>query len=336
MLRRHAVSAVVFLLATLAIPAAALDDGDGAAIVVTIDGRPIVRRDFDAAARAARLDTLASSERLLQGRAALVERLVDERLLRLAIERGGIEVAAADVDAAVAEARKQAAAQGQPLAEFLARSGRDEAGFRAQAELELGAKKLVEPRVTAAALESFVESKRREFDGTLLRASHVLLRPDTGRGDEAIAACMQQAEQIRRRILAGELSFTAAAEAYSAAPSRHRGGDVGFLPRNSLANEEFARRVFSLAKGEISRPFPTPFGVHVVTVTAVEPGRGPTGDLAERLRPQFLVKLIRDMIAEQRALRTIEYAEGVAHFDPATPEGGPSPRRIIVAGPQTP
>ena len=170
----------------------------------------------------------------------------------------------------------------------------------------------------------------------MLRVSHVLLRPDVGGGDEQLAACLERAERIRREILAGDLSFAAAARKYSAAPSRHRGGDIGSLPRNSSANEEFAKQVFALATGEVSRPVTTPFGVHLLTVTAVEPGRERVADLEERLRPQFIAKLIRDVIVQQRGLRRIDYAAGVPHFDPATPEGGPQPRRIIVTPAEQP
>ena len=306
------------------------------AIVVTVDGVPIVRRDVDAALRAARVDVVASPDRLVQAQATVIERLVDERLLRLAIERAGISAAPADVDAALVNVRDQAAAQGQQLADFLAQSGLDEAGLRRRVEFEVAVKKLVEPRGTNEALASFVEPRRREHDGTLLRVSHIVLRPDVGAANEAVAACLLRAERIRRQILAGDVSFSDAAERHSAAPSRHRGGDIGYLPRRSSVNEEFTRKAFALAKGEVSQPFATPFGVHIATVTAIEPGREPTHDLAERLRPQFIAKLIRDVVAEQRGLRPVEYAAGVPHFDPATPEGGAVPRRIIVGAAQTP
>lgn len=332
---RRGVAVRLFLVSAFVAPATAPGD-DGASIVATVDGTPIVRRDVDAALRAARVDVVASPDRLLQAQAAVIERLVEERLLRLAIERAGISAAPAEVDAALVSVRDQAAAQGQQLADFLARSGRDEAGLRHQMELEVAAKKLVEQRATTAALESFVEARRREHDGTLLRVSHIVLRPNVGPVHEVVAACLVRAESIRREILAGDVSFATAAERHSAAPSRHRGGDIGFLPRRSVANEEFSRQVFALAKGEVSQPFTTPFGIHIATVTAVEPGREPTNDLAERLRPQFMAKLIRDVVAEQRGLRQVEYAAGVPHFDPATPEGGSLQRRIIVGSAETP
>lgn len=329
MRRGRGFPASLAVVAAFVASAAALED-DGAAIVVTVDGAPIVRRDVDAALRAARIDAVASPDRIVQAQAAVIERLVDEQLLRLAIDRAGISAAQADVDAALVNLLDQVTAQGQQFADFLARSGRDEAGLRRQVEFEVAVKKLVEPRVTQAALASFVEAHRREYDGTLVRVSHIVLRPDVGAAEEAVAASLVRGAGIRREILAGDVSFAAAAERYSAAPSRRRGGDIGYLPRRSVATEEFARQVFALSTGEVSQPFVTPFGVHIATVTAVEPGREPAGDLTERLRPQFIAKLIRDVVAEQRQTRQIEYAAGVPHFDPATPEGGPLPRRIVV------
>lgn len=325
--------AVALLVAARVAPAL---DEDGAAIVATVDGSPIVRRDVEEGLRATRTEALVSPERLLQAQAAVLERLVEQRLLKLAIERAGIAVDPADVDAAVAQVREQVGSQGQQFDLFLARSGRDEATLRRQIELDLAAKKLVEPRATDPALTSFIESNRREHDGTLLRASHIVLRPDVGSGDETIAACIERAERIRREILSGDISFAAAAERYSAGPSRHSGGDIGYLPRHSVCREEFAGQLFALAKGEISRPFATPFGIHLVTVTAVQPGREPVAGLRDRLRPQFVAKLIRDAIVEQWGLRKVEYAAGVPHFDRSQPEGRPSPRRIIVTAAEPP
>jgi len=322
-------------IATVSAPAPGLED-DGAAIVATVDGAPIVRRDVEAALRAARIDVLASPERALQARAAVLERLVEDKLLEFAIAKAGITVVPADIDTALLQAQNQVAAQGQQFADFLARTGRTEAEFRKTLQLEVAAKKLVEPRATTAALAAFVEATRREHDGTLLRDSHVLQRPDVGTGDEAIASYIERADRIRREILAGDVSFAMATEKYSAAPSRRNGGDVGFLPRHSAAHEEFARQVFTLAKGEVSRPFATPFGVHLVTVTEVQPGRESAAALTEKLRPLFVLKLIRDAVSEQRKLREIEYAAGVPHFDPATPHGGPLPRRIVVKGANSP
>jgi parvulin-like peptidyl-prolyl isomerase len=333
-MRRHVFALVI--LATMIDPPPPLRADDGGAIVVMVGDTPIVRAELDAALRAGGFDRLASPERAVQAQATVLERLVDERLLAAVVARDGISVPAAEVEAAIGQAREQVAAQGGQFADFLARTGRDEAGFRRSVELELAARKLVEPRATAAALKAFVAARRREHDGTMLRASHVLLRPDVGSGDEPVARCLERADRIRRDILAGDISFATAAQMYSAAPSRHRGGDVGFLPRNGIANEEFSRQLFALVKGEVSRPFATPFGVHLLTVTAVEPGRERDATLEERLRPLFLTKLIRDVVLEQRGLRRIEYAAGVPHFDPATPEGGPQPRRIIVKAADTP
>ena len=68
------------------------------------------------------------------------------------------------------------------------------------------------------------------------------------------------------------MTFADAAEKYSAGPSRAKGGDLGFIPRHGIMVEPFARAAFVLAKGEISPPMATVFGIHLITVTDVKPG----------------------------------------------------------------
>ena len=83
--------------------------------------------------------------------------------------------------------------------------------------------------------------------------------------------------------MSGETTFATAAAAHSAGPSRHRGGDIGFIPRHGECTEEFARACFRQETGTVSEPFRSPQGVHLVTVTDID-----EGDLApERYRAQI-------------------------------------------------
>ncbi len=67
---------------------------------------------------------------------------------------------------------------------------------------------------------------------------------------------------IRARIIAGE-SFEAMAKEYSQGPSAKYGGNLGFAQRGVMA-PEYEASSLKLKPGEISSPFETQFGLHIV------------------------------------------------------------------------
>ncbi|WP_255517983.1 peptidylprolyl isomerase [Fulvivirga sp. M361] len=71
-----------------------------------------------------------------------------------------------------------------------------------------------------------------------------------------------QLDKIRDRILGGE-SFEALAKEYSQGPSAKYGGSLGFTQRGVMA-AKFEAAALKLKPGEISRPFETQFGIHIV------------------------------------------------------------------------
>ncbi len=261
----------------------------------------------------------------------MLEQLVDEALLRAELANQLVEVADGEIQAGVERLRGQLASRGVTLEAFMAESGRDERGVRDQIRLELSLDKYIRPRMTAAEVGAFFEQNRREFDGTRLRVSHIVLRPDIV-DTEGVDRQVRQADVIRRDVLQGKITFDEAARRFSAGPSRHQGGDVGWITRSGPMVEAFTKSVFALAKGDVSKPIMTPFGVHLVKVIDVEPGRIGLDAIRPGLEKMMAAQLVRELLAKARASTPVTYTPGVAHFDPTTPADGPDPRRVIVEG----
>ena len=315
--------------------AAAADDApasaDGSVPVAIIDDVMINRSSIDAVIRRLHPGSKPSPEQRMRIEASVLEQLVDEALLRRELARQLVEVADVEVQAAVEKLGGQLAARGTSMQAFLAESGRDERSISEQVRLEIALEKFVRLRMTPEAIDEFFKAKRRDFDGTRLRVSHILLRPDIIDTD-AIARRIQQAEGVRRDILQGRTTFEDAARGQSSGPSRHRGGDIGWIEREGPLVDVFSRPVFTLAKGEVSKPFVTPYGVHLAKVTDVEPGRIGLDVVRPKLEKMLAAKLIRDLVTTARQATPVTYVPGVAYFDPQTPADGPEPRRIIVSG----
>lgn len=306
---------------------------ESAAVVARVGATTITAAQREAALRRGAGAALPAGPQRRQAEAAALEQLMEAALLEQVVAKAGITADSAAVDAEMGKLQKQITGQGGTFAAFLAQTGRDEATFRGQVALEIAVRQFVTQRLTPQAVAGYFEKHRREIDGTLVRVSHVVLRPDLGRGEAAVEECLARAAAIRGRILQGEMTFAEAARAHSAGPSRRRGGDVGYLPRHSVAQEEFAKQAFALAKGEISQPFVTAFGVHLVQVTDVQPGDRTLLSLRPQIEQVMAQKIVRDALAEARRDAPVEIMPGVPHFDPETPADGSQPRRVIVAEP---
>ena len=109
-----------------------------------------------------------------------------------------------------------------------------------------------------------------DVPGGYASASHILLT-----GPEA----SEQANELKARISAGEISFSSAAAEFSACPSKGKGGSLGifsslglvaFLPYQGKETGDFDAAVFSAPLNEI-QTVQTSFGTHLLRVE----GRGP-------------------------------------------------------------
>jgi peptidyl-prolyl cis-trans isomerase SurA len=139
-----------------------------------------------------------------------------------------------------------------------------------------------------------------------IHARHILLKPNALQDD---ATVRQRLADIRRRVLAGE-DFAAFASSLSEdAASAVEGGDLDWQSPDDMA-PEFAAVMRSLQEGEISEPFQTQFGWHIVQVL----GRRQVDATEENLRRRAFQQL-QTMKADQdlelwlRRLRDESYVE---------------------------
>ena len=96
----------------------------------------------------------------------------------------------------------------------------------------------------------------------LVRVRHILISP-TGPGPQADAAARTRAEEITRRVKAGE-DFVKLAAQYSDDPAtKNDGGDVGVF-RHGQMREAFERAAFAMRPGDITGPVKSEVGYHVL------------------------------------------------------------------------
>ena len=139
-----------------------------------------------------------------------------------------------------------------------------------------------------------------------LHARHILMRPNEVQDD---ATTRQRLSAVRDRILAGE-EFAALASVTSEDPgSASRGGDLGWTSPGAF-DPAFEQVLTGLEQDEISEPFRTQFGWHIVQLL----GRR-TYDQSDELRRQRVLTALRESKVDEetelwlRRLRDEAYVE---------------------------
>lgn len=108
-----------------------------------------------------------------------------------------------------------------------------------------------------------VEGERQ--DAGKVHARHILIMAD--RNDpQAQAKAKIRIDSIYRELQKPDADFAGIAQQCSQDPgSARRGGDLGFFGQGRMV-PEFDQKAFSMADGEISEPFATQFGYHIIQV----------------------------------------------------------------------
>jgi peptidyl-prolyl cis-trans isomerase D len=130
--------------------------------------------------------------------------------------------------------------------------------------------------ITPAQLQSAYQQALATFQASEERAGAHILFPEDG---------LEQAKEVRRRILDGELSFAEAARQYSTDPgSASQGGDLGYNGRG-VFSAPFEEALFALQPGELSEPIRTEYGYHLIRLEDIRRREPPTREaLEEQLR----------------------------------------------------
>jgi peptidyl-prolyl cis-trans isomerase SurA len=139
-----------------------------------------------------------------------------------------------------------------------------------------------------------------------LHARHILMRPNEVQDD---ATTKQRLSALRDRVLAGE-DFGALASVTSEDPgSASRGGDLGWTSPGTF-DPVFEEVLAGLKENEISEPFRTQFGWHIVQLL----GRR-THDQSDEVRRQRVLSALRESKVDEetelwlRRLRDEAYVE---------------------------
>jgi len=237
---------------------------------------------------------------------AVLETMIEALAIRQEATERGISVTAEEVAARyqeerrkiVSSARDPRLAASEIFARWLAQRNLNRETFRQQVELQLLLEKMVEDEieVTGQEVAQFYETNQKQLERPeLVQVSHITV------------TTKEEAETIRQRIMAGEITFEKAAEEHSIDPyGRENGGLLPPMGRGELSNEAWEpvrEQAFKLkADGEISPVFQTPMGWDILRREAYQKGGTPPfEEIQEELTKQLYQARLAQAAGEMRA-----------------------------------
>jgi peptidyl-prolyl cis-trans isomerase C len=206
----------------------------GGDAIATVGGRPVTQAELDAYAKLKQLVPLDAARR--------------ETTLTQYLER-------------------------EALAEAIRRSGRLDAALIAaevrELERELLINRYFEVFLAEAISDDAVKStyirQAAAFEVRRVHAAHILVRASAGLGESERQVKLAKAREARAKLDAGQEFSRVAADYSEDGVSANKGGDLGWLDEGAI-DAELSRRVFAMKEGEISEPFQSSLGFHVVKV----------------------------------------------------------------------
>jgi peptidyl-prolyl cis-trans isomerase C len=186
-------------------------------------------------------------------------------------------------------------------------------------------------KVDDAAARQYFDQHKAEYESA--HARHILLRvkgsslpAQPGKKELTEEEALAKAQEIRKKLLAGEDFATLAKAESDDTASGANGGDLGTFKHGQLV-PQFDQAAFSLPVGQLSEPVKTPFGYHLIRVEQrdVKTFEEVRPEVEKKMRPEMARNAVENL--RKQAPVTIDDA----YFGPAA--APPAPATPVTPAP---
>lgn len=237
-------------------------------------------------------------EMLGRFRSMLVERAVMMELMTKFLTTQKVEVTDDELKTQKDQLAKAATAKKMTVEEYMAANDITVDMLRNEAKL----RKIMTDGTSKEKVEQFIKANPNYFNGTKIKASHILVMVRPTASTEELKAAKAKLEAALAEIKAGKIKFEDAAKKVSDCPSKEKGGDLGEWTYvgddTAKMDKTFSKAAFATKVGEISPIVHTQFGFHAIKVTGLTEGKEKPGEEAEAAAKQALEAEIFAQIME--------------------------------------
>lgn len=182
-------------------------------------------------------------------------------------------------------------------------------------------------KVDDAAIQKYYDDHKVDYE--VLKAKHILIRVKgapmqarSGKPELTDEEALAKAQEIRKRLLAGEDFATIAKAESDDVGSGAQGGELGEFKKGMMV-PPFEQAAFAAKVNEVTEPVKTPFGYHLIvveshvtkTVAEVRP------EIETKLRPQ----LAREEWEAMRKAASVQLDDSFFPPNPVAPRISPVP-----------
>lgn len=196
--------------------------------------------------------------------AEFLERMIDERLQLQEARKLGIKVGPEEVDRAIEGIREKISMDEETFRRAIREEGFTPEDYREMIHDQIVMGRLVEREVRSKIKPSEEEAPGAGgAGGVYYGLSQIFFSLDEGEDIESLSGRIAE-------VMAGlsnGVDFAELAARHSEGPAAQGGGELGFVPKSQLARE-FVEALEGLRPGEVSRPFRSRQGVHIVKLNA--------------------------------------------------------------------
>ncbi len=199
----------------------------------------------------------------------VLDQIIDEKLLLQKARLEGITVSDEEIDQGIGEIRNRFPTE-MEFKDEIARQGLTGGNFRENIKDQLKVIKLINEKIRDGVSPPTEEDARNYYmaheeqmvSPEQVQARHILVRSS---GENSLEEDKEKIREIYEKVIQSPENFGEFAREYSECGSAVRGGDLGSFSRGDMVTE-FEEVAFNLDINEVSEPFKTRFGYHIVKV----------------------------------------------------------------------
>ena len=179
--------------------------------------------------------------------------------------------------------------------------------FKKQIYISRYFEKFLNDNVNEAVIRNYYVAHQDEYETNKIRVAHILVRTNPKMSTEEVQAKRTAAHEIYSKLKTGE-DFATIANQYSEDKiSAGKGGDLGWIAEGGI-DPVFSERIFVMQEGELSEPFQTTFGYHIVKVLSgpqvvKQPFESVKGDIRYQLRSEAKQAEIKRLLSMVSVVR---------------------------------
>ena len=162
--------------------------------------------------------------------------------------------------------------------------------FRRQMNVSRYFEDFMNKAVTDEKIQNYYSTNKDKYNEHKAHVAHILIRLNRDAPENERKSKLTTANDLYSKIKSGKTFEKMAEDASEDRISAKKGGDLGWLKKGAI-DAKFSEKVFSMKKDEVSEPFETSFGFHIIKLieepTVVsKPFEAVKGDIRYMLREQ--------------------------------------------------